>query len=134
MILDSSALIAVLLGEEDADYYVAALKSAREINISVVSVLESTLVMAGRKGEGGVARLERFLQTTGIRMVPLDAEQLSLAREAGWRYGKGRHAARLNLGDCCSYALAKATGEPLLYQGNDFGRTDLHCITAPRTA
>ena len=81
-----------------------------------------------RKREAGLAVLERFLNESRVRIVPFDVEQLWLARDAWWNYGKGRHPAALNLGDCCSYALAKAKGEPLLYKGDDFWRTDLRGI------
>lgn len=72
--------------------------------------------------------LDRFMETSRIQVIAFDADQLRLAREAWWTYGKGRHSAGLNLGDCCSYALAKATGEMLLYKGDDFLRTDVRGV------
>jgi ribonuclease VapC len=134
MVIDSSAVMSVLLSEDDAEFYAAVIESAGVLRMSAVSRLELTVVMGRLKREAGLEALEQLMQTSRIEVVPFDSAQLALAQVAWWNYGKGRHAARLNIGDCCSYALAKATGEPLLYQGNDFGRTDLHCITAPRTA
>ena len=91
MIIDSSAVLAVLLGEEDSAIYAAAIEDAADPQMSAVSALEVALVIGARKREPG-----------RIRIVAFDSEQLSLARDAWWRYGKGRHPAGLNLGDCCS--------------------------------
>jgi ribonuclease VapC len=132
MIIDSSAVIAVLLSEADADFYTDFIKDTAELRMSAVSLLESAVVIGARKKEEGLSDLDDFIESSDVQIVPFDAEQLRLAREAWWTYGKGRHRARLNLGDCCSYALAKLTGEPLLYKGDDFARTDLTCIASPR--
>jgi ribonuclease VapC len=132
MVLDTSAATAVILGEPDATFYARAILEARQVQMSAVSALEVALVIGGRKGDNGRAEVAHFMATSRVYVVPFDAEQLRLAREAWWTYGKGRHRARLNLGDCCSYALAKLTGEPLLYKGDDFARTDLTCIASPR--
>ena len=125
MVIDSSAVLAVLLGEEDAAFYAGIIEDASDAEMSAVSLLEVTLVIGSRKREPGLALLDRFLAVSGIRVSAFDQQQWTLAREAWWRYGKGRHAASLNLGDCCSYALAKAAGKPLLYKGDDFRQTDL---------
>ena len=125
MIVYSSAVLAVLLGEEDAPLYAAIIENADGLQMSAVSALEVALVIGGRKREAGLAALDRFMERSGIRIVAFDTEQLRLAREAWWSYGKGRHAAGLNLGDCCSYALAKAKGHDLLYKGEDFRQTDV---------
>jgi len=93
--------------------------------MSAVPALEVALVIAARKHERGLAALDRFTEASRIQVVAFNLEQLRLARDAWWSYGKGRHAAGLNLGDCCSYALAKAAGKALLYKGNDFSRTDV---------
>jgi ribonuclease VapC len=128
MVIDSSAVLAVLLNEEDAAFYADAIEHAADPRMSTVSVLEVALVIGARKREQGLATLERFLERSGIQVVAFDLQQLAVAREAWWNYGKGRHAAGLNLGDCCSYALAKASGKPLLYKGADFGWTDVRGI------
>ncbi|MBM3745797.1 MAG: type II toxin-antitoxin system VapC family toxin [Acidobacteria bacterium] len=128
MVIDSSALLAVLLGEEGAAFYANVIEAAADPLMSAVSVLEVTLVIGARKREPGLAALERFLQEGRIRVVAFDGEQLRLAKEAWWNYGKGRHLAALNLGDCCSYALSKAFGKPLLYKGEDFPRTDVRGV------
>lgn len=98
--------------------------------MSAVAVLEVNLVIASRKRAEGLKMLSRFLEVSGIRILPFDAEQLRMAADAWWRFGKGRHPAALNLGDCCSYALARATGRPLLYKGADFLQTDLRASAA----
>lgn len=128
MVIDASAVLAVLLGEEDAAFYADAIELAPTPQMSTVSALEVALVIGARKRERGLAALGSFLQESGIRVVGFDQQQLGLAREAWWTYGKGRHSAGLNLGDCCSYALAKASGKPLLYKGDDFSKTDIHGI------
>jgi ribonuclease VapC len=125
MIVDSSAVLAVLLGEEDAPFYADAIEQAADPQMSAVSALEVALVIGARKHEPGLAALDRFAEASQIQVVAFDLEQLRLARDAWWNYGKGRHAAGLNLGDCCSYALAKATGKALLFKGDDFSQTDV---------
>jgi ribonuclease VapC len=128
MVVDASAVLAILPGEEDAAFYAAQIGSATDPQMSTVSALEVALVIGARKREQGLAALERFLSKAGIQIISFDSHQWSLAREAWWNYGKGRHAAGLNLGDCCSYVLAKASGKPLLYKGDDFSRTDMRGI------
>ena len=125
MVIDCSAVLAVLLGEPDAPVYAAAIENDPDPKISVVSVLEATLVIGARKREAGLAVLERFLREGRIRIVAFDAEQMQQAQKAWREYGEGLHPAGLNLGDCCTYALAKTSGEVLLYNGDDFRRTDL---------
>src|SRR5689334_1968437 len=128
MVIDASAILAVLLGEEDAAFYADRIEKAADPRMSSVSALEVALVIGARKREQGLAALDRFLETSGTQVIAFDIEQLGLAREAWWNYGKGRHAAGLNLGDCCTYALAEALGRPLLYKGDDFSRTDVRGI------
>ena len=128
MVIDASAVLAVLLGEEDAGFFANAIEGAANPRMSAVSALEVALVIGARKRERGLEALDRFLDRSGIRIVGFDSEQWQLAREAWWNYGKGRHAASLNLGDCRSYALAKATGDALLYKGDDFRRTDIRGV------
>jgi ribonuclease VapC len=88
-------------------------------------VLEAILVLEKETGEEGVRELDLFLLKAGLEVVPFDSAQLEVARHAWRRYGKGRHPARLTFGDCFSYALSKTTGEPLLFKGDDFAKTDV---------
>ena len=124
MVIDSSALVAILLGEEDAQHYARAIADDAKPLISAFSVLETSLVIEARKGEPGGRELDLLLARGGIESVPLLPDHVALAREAWRRYGKGRHRAALNIGDCCAYALAKYAGEPLLFKGTDFRATD----------
>ncbi|WP_291279007.1 type II toxin-antitoxin system VapC family toxin [Galactobacter sp.] len=126
IVVDTSALIAVLFAEEDADVYLDALdRYAGRLVLSQVTRVELRIVVESRHGSAGVARLARLMAELHAECVPID-DATSLAAIAGWRqYGKGRHPARLNLGDCFSYALAKNLGAPLLFKGNDFSQTDI---------
>lgn len=125
MVVDSSALLAVILGEPDAEGFREAIAGAAELKISTISVLEASLVLDARFGGGAVRELDLLLAAGGFQLVPFDAEQLRFARRAWRRFGRGNHPAALNMGDCASYALAKCAGEPLLFKGNDFARTDI---------
>jgi ribonuclease VapC len=115
-------LIAVLGDETDAPFYADALEAASSPKLSAANWLEFFLVADARRVG---AEAEALLAAAGIEVVPVDLDQARLAREAYARYGKGNHPARLNFGDCFAYALAKASGEPLLFKGADFGRTDV---------
>src|SRR3954465_444563 len=99
MVVDSSAILSILLQEDDRERYAKAIAGSADPEISSVSVLEATLVIGARKGTRGIDQLDDFLVLSGIRIVPFDPAQLRLAREAWWTFGKGRHAAGLNLGD-----------------------------------
>lgn len=122
MIVDTSALVAILRGEDDADRFIAAMESAPDLRVSAATVLECTLVLGPRRTE----LLDELLQVVAAEIVPFDEKQLAMAREAHRRYGRGSgSAARLNFGDCFTYALAHSRGEPLLFKGDDFARTDL---------
>lgn len=126
IVVDSSALVAILRLEDDAKALLAALVAAAGRVMSAVSVLETSLVLAGPKGKANVfAALDGFLAEAGIEAVVFDAEQADLARLAFLRFGKGRHPAALNFGDCASYALAKSRNLPLLFKGRDFALTDV---------
>ena len=125
MVIDSSAVIAILLWEAEAENIASILASSSKRLMSAFSVLESSIVIEARKGEAGGRELDLLLHRAAVDVVAVDSEQLQLAREAWRRFGKGRHPAALNIGDCCSYALAKQSGEPLLFKGNDFNKTDL---------
>jgi ribonuclease VapC len=123
--IDSSAVLAVLRNEpENASFSVLIEAASRRI-ISAVSVLECAMVLEGRQGGDAGADLDQFLRRAEVEIIPFDEEQLSLARSAFRRFGKGRHPAGLNFGDCISYALAEWSGEPLLFKGDDFTTTDV---------
>ena len=125
MVIDSSALVAVLEGEQEADGIMDALLHASRLLISTASVVEAGIIVETRRGESGGRELDLLLHRMRVEQVPLSPEQADLARAAYRRFGKGRHPARLNLGDCFAYALAQATGDPLLFVGDDFSRTDI---------
>ncbi|MBW2072184.1 MAG: type II toxin-antitoxin system VapC family toxin [Deltaproteobacteria bacterium] len=125
MIIDTSALISILLGEPEAPSLAKAIAADPRRLISAFTALEAGLVIEAKKGEAGGRELDLLLHRTGIEIVPLTEEQFEVARMAWRKYGKGNHPAALNIGDCCSYALAKWSGEPLLYKGEDFSQTDI---------
>lgn len=125
MTLDTSAVLAVLQNEAERSEFVALIEQSSRRIISAVSVLEAAMVLEGRRGDDAGTDLDLFLQRASIETVPFDDEQLSVARSAFRRFGKGRHAAGLNFGDCASYALAQWSGEPLLFKGDDFAATDV---------
>jgi ribonuclease VapC len=125
MVVDSSALVAVLRDEPERAEFLALLASDDDPLISAATLLECSIAMHNRAGAPGIARLDELLRVAGIRCVAVDEAQALAAREAWLRYGKGRSPARLNFGDCFSYALAKTQDRPLLFKGNDFGETDV---------
>ncbi|MCX6602348.1 MAG: type II toxin-antitoxin system VapC family toxin [Acidobacteria bacterium] len=125
MTVDTSAVLAVMQNEEERAEFVRLLGEADHRLISTVSVLEAAIVLEGRRGEDAGMDLDLFLRRASITTVTFDAEQLAIARFAFRRYGKGRHRAGLNFGDCAAYALAQWSGEALLFKGNDFGETDV---------
>lgn len=126
IIVDTSAVIAVLEGEGDAAFYAGAMSSAEDLAISALNAHEAAVVMRTRRGPLGEAAFWTFLSSNEIEIVPFDADQAKAAAAAYGRYGKGLHPqARLNLADCAAYTLAKARGAPLLFKGNDFTGTDV---------
>lgn len=126
MVIDTSALVAILLREPDAERFASAVEGAAVRLVSAVTRVELSCVIEGRKGEAGRTDLELLLRDGGIEVASVTPQQASIAIDAFRRYGKGRgHPAALNIGDCFSYALAVATGYPLLFKGNDFRRTDI---------
>ena len=129
MIIDSSALLAVLYRESDADQY-EELMATSGCRLSVANALEVAIVVEGRGGVEAGQELDAFIESTGIELVPVTAEHFVAARRAWRRFGKGRHPAALNFGDCFAYALADVTGEPLLFKGRDFARTDVRAALA----
>ena len=125
MIVDSSAVLAVLYREPDAERFETAIASAPSCRMSVANALEASIVMEGRGGMAAGDALDRFLKAAVIDLAPVTAEHMEAARRAWRRFGKGNHPAALNFGDCFAYALADVTGEPLLFKGEDFTRTDV---------
>lgn len=125
MVIDSSAFLAIFLAEVERDDFLRAIVQTPNKSVSAATVLETAIVLEARKGEAAGKELDLFIQDAGIRIVPVDITHLRLAR-LGYRvYGKGRHPAGLNFGDCFAYALAKALNEPLLAKGHDFAKTDV---------
>ena len=125
MIVDSSALLAVLFREPDAGRYEWALGAAPACRMSLANVLESSIVWEGRGGPAAAHELDVFIEQVGIETVEVTADQVAAARHAWRRFGKGNHPAALNFGDCFAYALAAVSGEPLLFKGEDFALTDI---------
>lgn len=128
MVIDSSALVAILLDEPEAERLIAALAEDSVRCISAFSVLETSIVLYRRKGSEAVVELDALLADLGIEIVAFNAVQARAARMAYERFGKGLHPAALNLGDCCSYALARTRNQSLFFKGEDFPRTDLMLV------
>ena len=126
IVVDSSALVAILRREPEADDFIRIIAIADSCLLSSVSLLETSMVLAGRTGSAANwAELDALVARAGIRVVAQDQTLAEQARTAFLRYGKGRHPAALNLGDCATYALAKAQNVALLFKGNDFSKTDV---------
>ena len=125
MIIDTSAIVAVLFAESNSARYERAIATAWPRRMSVVALLETAMVVESRGGPAAGQDLDLFLQEAEIELVPVTPEQTAVARLAWRRYGKGNHPAALNFGDCFAYALAQETGEPLLFKGEDFLLTDV---------
>ena len=135
MVIDSSALIALLLAEPEADAFVAVVAGSSSRSISAGSYLETTIVMLARSGPDAPEKVDRLLAELSIAIVPFTRDQADLAITAYRQYGKGSgHPASLNFGDCFTYALAKLTDEPVLFRGNDFSLTDMRVASAQRDA
>ena len=129
MIVDTSALIAVLRGEGDADRYIQALAEApADIRMSAASWLEAAVVVDANRDPVLSGRFDDLIAEAGVSIEPVTAEHARLARQAYRDFGKGNHPAGLNFGDCFSYALARAIGQPLLFKGNDFALTDVAAV------
>ena len=128
MIIDSSALAAVLLQEPGAGRFAKAIESAAAKFMSAPTYLELCMVIAGRRQSESVARVDAFIREADISLLPFTAAAARVAVEAFLKYGKGRHPAGLNFGDCISYALAKTELMPLLFKGNDFRLTDVEAV------
>ena len=125
MVIDTSALIAILFGEPEALSYTRVLARETLKLISSFNALETEIVVEARKGEAGGREFDLLMHRAQIEIVAMNADQAELARAAWRKYGKGNHPAGLDIGDCCAYALAKYSGEPLLFKGDDFSQTDI---------
>ena len=124
MVVDSSVLVCILLAESEAEYYANLLVDA-DVFISAVSIVESAMVIEYKRGVQGAIEYDELLNILDPTIIAFDREQANLARAAWRQYGKGRHPAKLNFGDCCSYAAAKHLNQPLLFKGDDFSKTDI---------
>jgi ribonuclease VapC len=128
MIIDSSALIAILEEEPESAQFAALLYDAQHLYLSAATLLEAGIVMQSRRKERGENALNELVSLYKIEVVPFTLSHADLARRAYRRYGRGNHPAKLNFGDCISYAVAKEMGEPLLYKGEDFDKTDIEKV------
>ena len=127
MVIDTSAILAVLFDEPERRRFAEMIEADETRLVSAATLLEAALVIESRRGEAAGRELDLFLHRAHISIVAVDAEQAEIARVAWRKYGKGRHTAGLNFGDCFSYALASVSGEPLLAKGDDFAQTDIAC-------
>ncbi|TCU12618.1 type II toxin-antitoxin system VapC family toxin [Rhizobium sullae] len=125
MIVDTSALVAILYREPEAASFVKFVHDAETARMSVANYVELSMVVESQLGPDGMRQAEAFFRRAGIIVEPVTVEHGELARQAFIDFGKGRHKAGLNFGDCFAYALAKASGEPLLFKGDDFSQTDI---------
>lgn len=125
MIVDTSAVLAVLFAEKDAENYARAISEADVCRISAATFVEVSVVVEAQTGDAGSRQWDSFFRTAGISIEPVAEEHAYAAREAWSDFGRGRHPAGLNFGDCFSYALAKVSGEPLLFKGQDFRKTGI---------
>lgn len=125
MILDSSAVIAILREEPDHGQLQVRLERADALAMSAPTLFETNLVLMRRFGEAGRVLIERFIEDWEVQLLPFGEQHLRVAVDGFARFGKGRHPARLNYGDCMTYATAKVADQPLLFTGNDFAKTDL---------
>ena len=130
IVVDSSALIAIVKNENDATHFHSALATASKLVMGAPTKIELMLVAGGRFGRDGLVRTQTLLDSSGITIHDWTEDLSDQAVEAFMRYGKGQHPAKLNFGDCMSYALAKSLNAPLLYKGEDFAKTDIKSAAA----
>jgi ribonuclease VapC len=130
MVVDTSVLVAVLQNEPERRKFNEAIEAAETRSMSTASFLETSIILESRFGADGVRDLDLFIAKAQISLVSVDEEQAHLARDGFRKYGKGRHPAGLNYGDCFSYALARSRDEALLFRGQDFLKTDVECHPA----
>jgi ribonuclease VapC len=131
MVVDTSVVVAILTGEADVKSLIHALDHAHSIQMSAASVFETAIVIEGRLGAKASKALDTWLRDTPVSVIAVTRDHVEAAREGFRRFGKGRHPASLNFGDCFSYGLAKALGEPLLFRGGDFAKTDIRSALSP---
>lgn len=129
MIIDTSAVMAILLGDPESERIARVIAAEVRPLMSAFSALETAMVVDARKGPEGGREWELLVYKSNIELIPFTAAQTVLALEAWRRFGKGKHRAALNIGDCCTYALAAHTGEPVLFKGEDFALTDISCVS-----
>ena len=134
MVIDTSALLAILHDEPERRAFNEAIEAADSRAMSVATFVEVSIVIESRYGAEGLRELDLFIERAGIELVSVDVEQGQVPRGAFSRFGKGRHPAGLNFGDCFAYALARVLGEPLLYKGDDFPKTDVAAFVSPSPA
>ena len=132
MVIDSSAVLALLFNEPEADDIEVAIDEDPVRLMSAASGLEAAIVVEARLGDAGGREFDLLLHKTGIELVAVTGEQMEVGRSAWRRFGRGRHEANLNFGDCFSYALAAVSGEPLLFKGDDFSKPDVAKVTRGR--
>lgn len=128
MVIDTSALLAILQDEPECGSFSEQIEAAAVCRTSAATFLEASMVLESRHGAEGVRLLDLLLESAGVEVVPVDLAQARIARQAFADFGKGRHTAALNYGDCFSYALARQLGEPLLCKGRDFSKTDVALV------
>jgi len=131
MVIDTSALLAIFLAEPERQRFLKLLTDTETRLMSAASVLETGIVLEAKRGEAAGREFDLFVVRTNLEVVAVDVEQVEIARSAWRKYGKGRHPAGLNFGDCFAYALAKFSGEPLLAKGTDFTQTDIEVCSLP---
>lgn len=125
MVIDTSAIVAIAQNDPEASSFEQMIAEDPVRMISAATVLEAAMALETRFGEVGGAEFDLWLAKAGVDIIAVETEHADQARRAWRRYGKGRHPAALNYGDCFAYALATITGEPLLFKGNDFAQTDI---------
>ena len=125
MVIDTSALAAIFFREPERDKFLYAIASSPARLISASTILETGVVIEARQGDAAGREFDLFVVRASLQIVPVDTEQIEVARSAWRKFGKGRHPAGLNFGDCFTYALAKSTGERILAKGTDFRMTDV---------
>jgi len=131
MVIDTSALVAILQREIERRKFLEVIEAADSARMSVASFVETSIVIESRHGLEGLRDLDRFISRAGIELIPVDAEQGQIACSVFTRFGKGRHRAGFNYGDCFAYAAAMSLGEPLLCKGDDFIHTDVLILDCP---
>jgi len=131
MVVDTSAVMAILLGEPETESFAKLLADTPKKMICAFNALECAIIIEAKKGEAGGRELDLLFHRARIEIIPFNSDQVELALAAWRKFGKGNHPGGLNIGDCCAYALAKYAGEPLLFKGNDFKQTDIESGLVP---